>query len=89
MDNPFSHVLEYRSYWLSISVVFTLKYILGRIIFVSGGSKDRKKDALKVGDVTIFSRFENFYSYHSDLRVILTTSPIWSGVGGFLGRLIS
>ena len=29
MDDPSAHVLEYRSYWFSMSVVFTLKYILG------------------------------------------------------------
>ena len=61
MDNPFSHVLEYRSYWLSISVVFTLKYILGRIIFVSGGSEDRKTDALKVGDVVKITLRSEWY----------------------------
>ena len=33
MDDPSAHVLEYRSYWLSISVVLTLKDILG-IVFL-------------------------------------------------------
>ena len=35
----YAHVFEYRSYWLSMSVFFTLKYSLGRIICVSGGSE--------------------------------------------------
>ena len=46
VDDPFAHVLEhalnYRSCLLSISVVFTLKDIMGLSIFVSGGSKERK-----------------------------------------------
>ena len=76
MDDPSAHVLEYRLYWLSTSVVFTLKYILGLSIFVSGGSKERKNDALKVVGVSIFSYFENIESYHSDTRELLNTSPI-------------
>ena len=39
MDYSYAHFLEYRSYLLSMSVVFTLKYILGPSIFVSGGNK--------------------------------------------------
>ena len=35
MDDPSAHVLECKSYLLSMSVVFTLKYILRRSIFVS------------------------------------------------------
>ena len=54
MDDPSANFLEYRSYWLSISVVFTLKDIMVLIIFVSGGSKERKNGALKVVDVAIF-----------------------------------
>ena len=54
MDDPSVHVLEYRLYWLSISVVFKLKYILGLSIFVSGGSKERKNGALNVVGVSIF-----------------------------------
>ena len=54
-DEPYVHVLEYRSYWLSMSVVSTQKYILGISIFVSGSSKERKNGALKVVDVDIFS----------------------------------
>ena len=53
MDYPYAHVCEYMSYLLSMSVVFTLKYILGLIIFVSCGSKERKSGALKVVDVSI------------------------------------
>ena len=55
IDDPYAHILEYRLYWLSMSVVFTLKYILGLSIFVYGGSKERKNGALKVADVEIFS----------------------------------
>ena len=38
-----------------MSVIFTLKDIMGLSIFVSGGSKDRKNGALNVVDVSIFS----------------------------------
>ena len=37
-----------------MSVFLTLKYILGLIIFVSGGSGERKNVALKVLDDAIF-----------------------------------
>ena len=42
MDDKYSYVCEYISYWFSISVVFILKDILGLSIFMSGGSKERK-----------------------------------------------
>ena len=42
MDDPYAHVLEQISYWLSMAVVFTLKHILGMSIFVSGGTEERK-----------------------------------------------
>ena len=71
-----------------MSVVFTLKDILGLGIFVSGVSKDSKNGSLKVVDVSIFSEVEKVESYHSDMRGLLTTSPILSSVGGFLGRII-
>ena len=54
MDYPYAHVLEYISYWLSMSVFLTLKDILGLSIFVSVVSKERKNGALKVVDVSIF-----------------------------------
>ena len=54
IDDPSVHVLEYISYWLSMSVIFPLKDILGLSILVSGGSKERKNGALKVVDVAIF-----------------------------------
>ena len=54
MYDTLAHVIEYISYWFSMSVVSTLKYILGLSIFVSGGSKERKNGALKVVDVAIF-----------------------------------
>ena len=43
-----------------MSVVFTLKYILGLSNFVFSGNKERKNGAMNVGDVAIFSLFENF-----------------------------
>ena len=55
MDDPSAHVLEYISYWLLMSVVFTLKDITSLIIFVSGGSKGHKNGALNVVDLAIFS----------------------------------
>ena len=89
MENPSANIIEYRSYWLSMSVVFTLKDISGLSIFVSGGSKEHKNVALNVVDVSILSYFENIEPYHSYLRGILNESPILSGVGCFVGRLIS
>ena len=55
MDDLSAHFIEYISYWLSMSVVFTLTNILGLSIFVFGGNKDRKNGALNVVDVEIFS----------------------------------
>ena len=55
MDCPSTHVLEYRSYWLSMPVVFTRKNILGLSIFVFGGSNERKNCALNVVGFSIFS----------------------------------
>ena len=39
-----TNVLEYRSYFLSLSVVFTLKYTPILIVFVSGGNEEREKN---------------------------------------------
>ena len=55
MDDPSVYVLDYISYWLSISVVFTLKDILDLSIFVFGGNKERKNGATNVVDDAIFS----------------------------------
>ena len=55
MDDPSEHVLEYRSYWFSMSVFLTLKDILGLSIFVSGGSKESKNGALDFMDADVFS----------------------------------
>ena len=49
------HIFGYRSYWLKMSVVFTLNDILDLISFSFGGSKQRKNVALDVVDVAIFS----------------------------------
>ena len=64
IDDPSAHFCEYISYWFSMSVYFTLKYILGLSIFMSGGSKERKNCSLKGVYVAIFSLFENFESYN-------------------------
>ena len=58
MNYPSAHGIEYRSYWLSMSVVFTLKDIMGLSIFVSGVGKELKNGSLKVVDVAILSYFE-------------------------------
>ena len=87
-DDPSVYVLEYISFWLSMSVVLTLKDILGMSIFVYCGSKELKNDALNVVDIALSRSFTN-ESYHSDTRGILTTSPIWYSFVGFVGRLIS
>ena len=87
-DYPSEQVIEYMSYWLSISIILNLKYILGQIIFVSGGSKERRNGALNVVDFHISLWFTNIESHHSDPRGLLTTSPIWSGVGVFLVRIM-
>ena len=55
MDDLSANVLDYSSYWLSMSVIFTLKNIMGMIFFVSGGSDERKNGALKVVDIGILS----------------------------------
>ena len=39
MNDTYAHVLKCWSYWLSFLIVFTVKDILGRIIFVYGGSE--------------------------------------------------
>ena len=59
-----------------MSVVFTLKYIMGLSIFVFGGNKEHKNGALNVVYVVIFSWFEKVESYHSDIRGLLTKSTI-------------
>ena len=41
-----------------MSVVFALKCILGKSIFVSGGSKERRNGALNVVDFFIFLSLE-------------------------------
>ena len=53
MDDPSAHVLECKSYLLSMSVVFTLKYILRRSIFVSFGIEERINGSLNVVDFAI------------------------------------
>ena len=74
---------------MSISVVFTLKDILGRSIFVSVGSKERRNCALNVGGFSIFSSFANIKSYQSALRRVFTIFPIWYVVGVFVVIIIS
>ena len=55
IDDPSAHVIELSSYWLKMAVVFTLKDILGRSFFLSGGSEKRRNGTLNVVDFVIFS----------------------------------
>ena len=70
-------------------VLFTLKDILGRSVFLSGGLEECRNGVLNVVYFTILSSFELIESYHSYLRGILTTPKIWSSVGYFVVILIS
>ena len=58
MDYSSAHVLEYRSYLLSVLVVITLKDVFGRTFFVSGGNKERKNSSLDVVDFSISHHFK-------------------------------
>ena len=64
MADPSAHVIWYRSYWSSMSVVFTLKYILGLSIFVFDGNNKRKNGAPNVVDFP-FSRILKKLSHTS------------------------
>ena len=79
MDDTYAHVMGYRSYLFSMSVVFTLKCILERSIFVSGGIKELRNGVLNVVDFSIFSSFEIIESYQSDWMGTLDyiTNMIW------------
>ena len=59
MDDTSSHVLEYRSYLLSISVFLTQNEILGNHIFALGGNDECSNGALNVVGFSIFSSFAN------------------------------
>ena len=48
MYDTSAHVIEYKTYWLSMSVVFTIKDILGLSIFVFGGNNKCENGALNV-----------------------------------------
>ena len=61
MDYPYTNVIEYKSYWLSMSVVFTLKHILVPSIFVFGGNKECKNGALNVVNVAISHNLKNWF----------------------------
>ena len=87
MDYPYAHVLEYKSYWFSMSFVFTKKDIMGMSILVFGGNKDHKNGALNVVDFSILFVVWKIGSYQSYLRGILKTSPIWYSVVYFVGIL--
>ena len=58
MNYPYAHIIEFRSYLLSMSVVFTVKYILVLSILMFSGNKERKNGKLNVVDVAIFSYFK-------------------------------
>ena len=53
-DYSYAHVLEYKSYVLSILVILYLKDILG-LSFLFGGNKECKNSALNVVVFAIFS----------------------------------
>ena len=55
MHDPSQHVMEYISKWFSMSVVFTLKDILGKSIFVYVVSEERRNNALNAVDILILS----------------------------------
>ena len=57
MYDPYAHVIEQRSYWLSIYIVLNLNDILGRIVFVPGGNDEYSNGALNVVYSAIFSSF--------------------------------
>ena len=42
----------------------------------------------KCGNFYIFSKFANIEPHHPSQRGLLTTSPMWYGVGWFAGRII-
>ena len=58
MEDPSAQVIKYRSYLFSTSVVFTLKYIPGRNIFMSGDNKEHLNGALKVVDFHLIIIFK-------------------------------
>ena len=78
--------MKYISYLLSMLVVLTLKYIIPRGIFVSGDSEEHRNSALNVVGFPFSHHYKKIESIQSD--GLLNTSPILSGVGGFLGRLL-
>ena len=69
---------EYKFLW------FWLWMILGDAIFLY-----LKEITLKAVDFSILSYFSKIKSYNSALRENFTTSPMWSGVKRYAGRLIS
>ena len=77
------------SYLLFISVVLTLNDIIGWSIFFTGDNNERSNGALNVVYFAIFSSSANIESHHSALRGLFKISPIESGAGVFVGRLIS
>ena len=87
MDDLSAHVLGFKWYWLSTSIIFTLKYILGTSIICLVVVSNAKIVNWMLWIFTFSHSLKN-ESYQSDLRGLLFTSLIWSGVGGFVGRLI-
>ena len=55
IDDISAQFIEYISYWLSMSVFFTVKDIMVLSIFVFGVNKGSKNGALNVVNVAIFS----------------------------------
>ena len=63
-----------------MSVVFTLKGILGLIIFVFGGNKERKNGAHNVVDVAIYHGLKNWvipFRYERNIEYIYNMIWCW------------
>ena len=75
MYDSSAQVLEQRLYSLSISMVSTLKDILGRNVFVSGVNKQHFfiTESSRYCHLLVIS---NIDSHHSDIRELFTSSPI-------------
>ena len=62
MDDPYTHVLYYRSYWFfNISCCYP-KIYPGYEYFLSGGNKESRNGALNVVSFHIFSSFQKIES---------------------------
>ena len=55
MDDPYAHIIEYRSYLLSISVVLTINDIIGCSMFFPDCNNEHTNGALNMVYFYIFS----------------------------------